>query len=162
VSEVTKGRLVVDPIAAHPSTVTALCPLRRADGRIALASAGNASRGVPDSVRRDGTDALVITNEAAMVEIWDAVSGKRIGDSMFGHAATFHPVADVRPLVLPGDDGPVLVTGGNDCTLRRWDIPTAEPPAGRLPRRRLRVSPRSPPPDARAALNQLAAAVRAW
>jgi WD40 repeat protein len=72
--------------------------------------------------RPDGTDALVTTNEGAMVELWDPAAGKRIGDPMYGHAATSDPVAVLLPLVLPGEDGPILITGGNDGTLRRWDL----------------------------------------
>lgn len=69
----------------------------------------------------DGTDALVVTNEIAEIIVWDPATGQRLFGPLHGHGPG--DPADISIAVLHSDGEPSLVTGGNDCTLRRWRLP---------------------------------------
>jgi WD40 repeat protein len=69
----------------------------------------------------DGTDALLTTDAAARVTLWDPATGARLAvladhavpDAEHGHVAT--------TLATAPDGRPALVTGGADGTVRRWE-----------------------------------------
>jgi WD40 repeat protein len=74
--------------------------------------------------RTDGTDALLTTDAAAGVTLWDPLTGAELTERLAGHAATVPDHDEVLVARLSGpDDQPVLITGGSDGTLRRWNLP---------------------------------------
>jgi WD40 repeat protein len=74
--------------------------------------------------RKDGTDALLATDGAAGVTLWDPLTGEELLERLAGHAATHPDHDEVLVARISGSDGRlVLVTGGSDGTLRRWNLP---------------------------------------
>ncbi len=74
--------------------------------------------------RTDGTDALLATDGAAGVSVWDPTTGEELVGRLAGHAAVEPDHDELLVALVSGTDGRLmLVTGGNDGTLRRWDLP---------------------------------------
>jgi WD40 repeat protein len=70
--------------------------------------------------RADGTDALLAVDGAVGVTCWDPATGTPLTERLVGHVSTDPYHDEVLAVQLSGS---VLVTGGRDGTLRRWDLP---------------------------------------
>ncbi len=75
--------------------------------------------------RADGTDALLATDGAAGVSVWDPMTGEELVGRLAGHAAVEPDHDELLVALVSGTDGRLMVvTGGSDGTLRRWDLPS--------------------------------------
>lgn len=52
--------------------------------------------------------------------MWDLATGQRLGQALAGHADAVRAVTSTTV-----DGRPVAVTGGDDATVRTWDLLTA-------------------------------------
>ncbi|WP_127502562.1 AAA family ATPase [Actinoplanes solisilvae] len=133
----------VDELTGHRDAITGLAPVF-AYGKILLASAGaddsvgiwklETARQRAELRPRAGWSTAVCAvflnrhlwiacaGEEGTVRLWDPFTGKRRRQGMrWGRRAAHHGTVSVL-FGMPTRDGPRLVTGGSDCTLRVWEV----------------------------------------
>lgn len=97
----------------HQSAIS--CLRISPDGRY-LASAGVGSEPYRSDAKRASRDEAAASDHGS-ISLWDLASGKRV-KKMWGHTSRIHDLDF-------STDGSLLVSAGEDCTVKCWDVRSA-------------------------------------
>ena len=133
------GALLLERLTGHPDPVKMVTTARIDERHVIFAGSdavvlawdaitgfdlGQPMPGGQAIGKLDGRDVIISCNQyETEVRVWDATTGTELGQPLTGHTDGVKGVAIGR-----AGDHDVIVTAGDDCTVRIWDFATA--PAG--------------------------------